>query len=244
MPNMPDAVLLCGGAGLRLKSVTSNTPKAMASIAGRPFIELLLRQLRRHGFSRAILAVGYQKEAIASYFGERAFGLKLEYSAESSPLGTGGALCNAAHLIESDIVLVMNGDTYTNIDLCRFVVGHSQAMADASVVVVTADARDDCGSVLIDRNGKLVRFEEKQPRYESKYVNAGIYIMSRTILSSIPHGTQISLERELIPRWLKEGKHINAVCHIGTTTDIGTPERYHRAQETLLTVESQKEHYV
>jgi len=244
MPNMPDAVLLCGGAGLRLKSVTGNTPKAMASIAGRPFIELLLRQLARHGFLRVILAVGYQKEAIASYFGERAFGLNLEYSAESSPLGTGGALCNASQLIESDIVLFMNGDTYTNIDLCRFVMGHRQTMADVSVLVVPADSRDDCGSVLIDQNGKLVRFEEKEPRSDSKYVNAGIYTMSRTILSSIFPAIQMSLERELIPRWLKEGKHINAVCHIGTSTDIGTPERYHRAQQTLSAVESQKERYL
>jgi NDP-sugar pyrophosphorylase family protein len=241
---MPDAVLLCGGAGLRLRSVTGNAPKAMASIGGRPFLELLLRQLERHGFSRVILAVGYQKEAIASYFGNRALGLKLEYSAESAPLGTGGALRNAAHLIESDIVVVMNGDTYTNTDLSRFVAEHSEAIADASVLVALADARDDCGAVLIDQNGRLTRFEEKQSRSHSKFVNAGIYILPRTILSSIPSGVQSSLERELLPRWLEEGKYIRAVRHMGTCTDIGTPERYHNAEVTLSTVESKKEHYL
>ena len=121
MPSTPDAILLCGGAGLRLRSVIGDAPKGMASVAGRPFLELLLRQLRRHGFERAILAVGYRKDVIQSHFGERAFGLHLAYSVESSPLGTGGALRNAADLIESDSVLIMNGDSYTDADLSEFV---------------------------------------------------------------------------------------------------------------------------
>ena len=103
----------------------------MADVAGRPFLELLLRQLRRHGFERAILAVGYQKDMIYSHFGERAFGLDLAYSVESCPLGTGGALRNAADLIESENVLIMNGDSYTDADLGEFVVDHREAKADA-----------------------------------------------------------------------------------------------------------------
>src|SRR5271169_1384583 len=114
MPDSPDAILLCGGAGLRLRSVIGNSPKGMADVAGRPFLELLLRQLGRHGFERAILAVGYQKDVIHSHFGEQAFGLHLAYSIETCPLGTGGALRNAADMIESDNVLVMNGDSYTD----------------------------------------------------------------------------------------------------------------------------------
>src|SRR5262245_4985053 len=113
MPSTPDAILLCGGAGLRLRSVIGNAPKGMADVAGRPFLELLLRQLRRHGFERAILAVGYQKHVIHSHFGGRAFGLHLAYSAESHPLGTGGALRNAAQLVRSESALIMNGDSYT-----------------------------------------------------------------------------------------------------------------------------------
>ncbi len=85
MPKMPDAILLCGGAGLRLRSVIGDAPKGMAEVAGRPFLELLLRQLQRHGFERAILAVGYQKDVIQSYFGECAFGLQVVYSPEFRP---------------------------------------------------------------------------------------------------------------------------------------------------------------
>src|SRR5262252_9230661 len=99
MPSMPDPVLLCGGAGLRLRSVIGNTPKGMANVSGRPFLELLLRQLRRHGFERAILAIGYGGDAIHSYFGEQAFGLQVAYSAESCPLGTGGALRYAVDMV-------------------------------------------------------------------------------------------------------------------------------------------------
>src|ERR1017187_4110469 len=120
MTSVPDAIVLCGGAGLRLRSVTGTAPKSMSSIDGRPFLELLLRQLRRYGFQRVILAVGYEREVIYSHFGETAFGLKLTYPAESSPLGTGGALRNALGAVESETALIMNGDSYTDVDLSRF----------------------------------------------------------------------------------------------------------------------------
>src|SRR5271157_5831547 len=202
MRNTADAILLCGGAGLRLRSVIGNAPKGMADVAGRPFLELLLRQLRRHGFERAILAVGYQNDMIYSHFGERAFGLCLAYSVESRPLGTGGALRNAADLIESENVLVMNGDSYTDADLSELAAGHQEANADLSVVVVPADGRGDCGSVVIDGSSKLAGFSEKQDPFHAPYVNAGIYMMSRQLLYEIPPGIEVSLERELLPRWL------------------------------------------
>jgi NDP-sugar pyrophosphorylase family protein len=240
MPSMPDALLLCGGAGLRLREVTGSGPKSMATVAGRPFLELLLKQLRRNGFDRAILAVGYQKDVIRSYFGERAQGLHLAYSAEASPLGTGGALRNAADLVESDTVLIMNGDSYTDADLVRFVIDHDNSKADASMVVVPADGRTDCGSVLLDQCGIVECFEEKQATIRTQYLNAGIYLVSRRLLYDIPPGLQVSLERELLPRWLKEGNCIQGFVHAGTCVDIGTPERYQGAQDILANTEVQE----
>jgi NDP-sugar pyrophosphorylase family protein len=235
---MPDAILLCGGAGLRLRSIMKDAPKAMASIVGRPFLELLLRQLRRHGFQRAILAVGYQSNVIQSYFGERVFGLDLTYSVESSPLGTGGALRNAADLVESDTALVMNGDSYTEVDLGDFVADYHQSGADASVVVAPSDGRGDCGSVRVDGSGKLSSFEEKQGRpFYAPYLNAGIYMVSRYALYEIPPGLEVSLERELLPRWLREGKAVKGFVCLGRCVDIGTPERYRNAQGILGNVE-------
>jgi NDP-sugar pyrophosphorylase family protein len=237
MPNTPDAVLLCGGAGLRLRSVVGSAPKGMADVAGRPFLELLLRQLCRHGFERAILAVGYQKDIIYSHFGERAFGLDLAYSAESCPLGTGGALRNAAGLIESQNILIMNGDSYTDANLRELVVDHHKAQADVSVVVVPADGRTDCGSVLINEDGELASFSEKEGPLHAPYLNAGIYMLSRHVLDEIPGGLEVSLERGLLPQWLRQGKYIKGFVCSGRCIDIGTPERYRSAQDILANVE-------
>jgi NDP-sugar pyrophosphorylase family protein len=237
MPSTPDAIILCGGAGLRLRSITGDAPKAMASIADRPFLELLLRQLRRNRFRRVILAVGYRKEMIRSRFGERALGLDLAYSDELFPLGTGGALRNAADMIESEVALVMNGDSYTDADLYRFGADHREAKADASVLVVPGNGRGDCGSVLVDQSGRIVKFEEKRPLRESAYVNAGIYMLSRSLLFDIPPAVQVSLEHVLFPRWLGEGYLIRASVCSGVCVDIGTPERYQGAQAALADVE-------
>lgn len=237
MPDAPDVLVLCGGAGLRLRTITGDAPKSMANIANRPFLELLLRQLRRHGFRRVILAVGYREDVIRSHFGTRAYGLRLTYSAESSPLGTGGAVRNACGLLESKTILIMNGDSYTDVNLCQFVTDYRKSDADASLVVVPADGRADCGMVLVDTTGKLLGFEEKQNPFHAPYVNAGIYLISRNILESVPLGIQTSLERELLPQWLQEGRPIRAFVCPQRCVDIGTPDRYTNAQSTLSTAE-------
>lgn len=238
MHSMPDAVILCGGAGLRLRSVMGNAPKSMASIGGRPFLELLLCQLRRYGFQRAILAVGYGKEVIGSYFGERKFGLSLAYSAESSPLGTGGALRSATDIIASDDVLVLNGDSYTDADLYRMTAQHNESKADVTVVVAVADGRGDCGSVVVDRDDRVTSFQEKQSASQAPYLNAGIYVVSRRLLSEIPPGKEVSLERQLLPGWLRQGKYVGAFVCLNPCIDIGTPERYLSAQGVLSDAEA------
>ena len=240
MPSMPDALILCGGAGVRLRSVTGGAPKAMAEVGGRPFLELLLRQLRRHGFERAILAIGYQGEAIRSRFSSRTCDLDLVYSAESSPLGTGGALRHAAGLVESDVVLIMNGDSYTPADLSKLVAEHRESKADATVVVVPADGRHDCGTVLLDGNGKVEGFEEKQHRFRPQYINAGIYLVSARILFDVPPDLPTSLEKDLLPRWLEEARNVGAFICDEECIDIGTPERYRNAQHVLGSAEDEE----
>ena len=240
MPKAPDAIVLCGGAGLRLRDVTGSSPKSMGNSRG-PSVFGTAAQTAAAGmyFERIILAVGYQRDAISSCFGERAHGLHLIYSAETSPLGTGGALRKAADLVQSDTVLIMNGDSYTDADLIRFVVDHAESKADGSMIVVLADGRSDCGSVVLDQIDRLVRFEEKQGPFGAQYLNAGIYLLSRALLFDIPPRLQVSLERELLPRWLKEGHYIKGFLHSGTCVDIGTPERYRNAQDILVKAEAQ-----
>jgi len=236
MRSIPDAIVLCGGTGTRLRVVTDG-PKAMVSVAGRPFLELLLRQLRRWGIVRAILAVGYQREAIRKHFGDEAFGLQIVYSPELTPLGTGGALRHAANLVSSSSVLVLNGDSYTDADLHRFFGNHRRSGADLSVLVVPPDGREDCGMVSMDPDGRLLAFQEKHRGAGQRYVNAGIYLVSRETLDEIPSGIQLSLEKELVPKWLAEGKQIRAILDLAVCHDIGTPERYQNAQALLAGAE-------
>ena len=232
MPEPPDTIVLCGGAGLRLRRVIGQTPKPMADLAGRPFLEIVLRQLRRNKIERAILAVGYQREAIQRHFHDRACGLDVVYSIETEPLGTGGALRHAADLVDSESVLALNGDSYTDVDFTAFVNRHRESRADVSVVVVPPDGRSDCGSVKLAEDGTVISFQEKPGPLEVAYINSGIYMMSRRFLREIPSGNS-SLEQELVPRWLQEGKRIQGFIHSGTCLDIGTPERYLRAQDVL-----------
>lgn len=233
MHSTPDAIVLCGGAGLRLRTIIGAAPKPMATVADRPFLELLLRQLQRSGFRRVILAVGYQAAVIRSYFGPQAMGLDIAYSEESLPLGTGGALRKAVDLVESSSVLVMNGDSYTNVDLKSFAALHHQSNADVTVLAVAVDGRGDAGSLLIDADNMVKRFQEKGGGGEARHLNAGVYMMSRHLLFDIPTGLQVSLERELFPKWLRDGRQVRANVQEGPCLDIGTPERYRLAQDVL-----------
>lgn len=237
MPSVTDAIVLCGGAGTRLRSVTGEAPKSLAAIGDRPFLDILLNQLRRHGFKHVILAVGYQRDLIRSYFEGRAHDVSLEYSIESTPLGTGGALRNAADLVKSDSVLIMNGDSYTDADLSGFVAAHRKSHADLSVVVVPNDGRIDCGLVAVDHEGRVLGFKEKLSASGTQYVNAGIYVADKKLLYEMPPNQRVSLEEELFPRLLAEGKNVRTYHHSGPCVDIGTPERYLRAQEILANVE-------
>jgi len=182
------------------------------------------------------LSVGYKLEVIRELFGEEAFGLELVYSVETSPLGTGGALRQAAPNVSTDTTLVMNGDSYTAVDLSRLVRGHSGNEADVTVVVIP-ETRSDAGSVVLDRDGKVKAFAEKRHVPESGYLSAGIYMLNKNLIADIPESSKISLEEQLFPRWLADGKSVEGFVYEGQCLDIGTPERYLKAQHALEKVE-------
>lgn len=237
MPDMPDVVVLCGGSGSRLKPVTGNVPKALATISGRPFLEVLLLQLSRHGFRRVILAAGPHETLIRKYFGVRAFGLDLVYPQEPGPLGTGGAVRNAAGFVVSESVLIMNGDSYTEVELDRFVSEYDRSRGEAWIVVVPALGRKDCGTVIVSENGTVIGFEEKQTRFVPHFANAGIYLVSRQLLFSIPPGLACSWEALVLPQWVIKGRQIRSFLCSGRCIDIGTPDRYLNAQHILAKAE-------
>lgn len=223
------AVLLVGGKGTRLRSVVASAPKPLAAVGNQSFLELLVRQLRSQGVRRLVMCSGYMAEQIESTFGNgSAWDVEIEYSREDQPLGTGGAVKHAQPLLQdaSDF-LVMNGDSFLEMDVRELVRFHRAHKAFASMAVVRVENAARYGTVNLDSNGKVAGFLEKTGLAAPGTINAGIYVFDRTILDYIPDGP-CSLERDVFPQVIDRGIHARE--QRGMFIDIGTPEDYARAQ--------------
>ncbi|WP_308579336.1 nucleotidyltransferase family protein [Oribacterium sinus] len=234
------AILLCGGMGTRLRSVVSDRPKPMADICGKPFLQYLLEMLREKGITEVIFALGYMGEMIEEYFQDgSAFGLKIAYSYEEDPLGTGGAIRNALPKIMEEEVLVLNADTYFPMDyqgLYRF---HQENDGDFSLATRAVPDISRYGAVRRDAAGRILAWNEKledggQPL--AGEINGGIYVMKKSLIAEIPEGKQ-SLEQDCVPKWLSEGKRIFGLPFDGYFMDIGIPKDY---QQFITDVEQGK----
>lgn len=221
---MPDVAILCGGLGTRLRSAVADRPKALAEVAGRPFLAWLLDLLDARGFQRVVLCTGYQAEQIEAEFGATYKRLHLQYSPEPSLVGTGGAVRHALPLLRSSSVLVVNGDSYCHADLANFWRGHVTAHAVASMVLTQVSDSSRFGSVQLDGTGNVAAFHEKSASAGPGWINAGIYLVGRAQLQEIPSDRVCSLEREIFPAWIKLG--LRGVKSDGPFIDIGTPESY------------------
>ena len=234
------AILLCGGMGTRLRSVVSDRPKPMADICGKPFLQYLLEMLRDKGITEVIFALGYMGEMIEEYFQDgSAFGLKIAYSYEEEPLGTGGAIRNALPKIMEEEVLVLNADTYFPMDYQGLYHFHQENDGDFSLATRGVPDISRYGAVRRDAAGRILAWNEKledggQPL--AGEINGGIYVMKKSLIAEIPEGKQ-SLEQDCIPKWLSEGKRIFGLPSHGYFMDIGIPKDY---QQFITDVEQGK----
>jgi len=226
---MPDVAILCGGLGTRLRATVADRPKALATVAGRPFLAWVLDLLDLHGFSRVVLCTGYRGEQIEEAFGASHGGLHLRYSREPSLVGTGGALRHALPLLESENILVMNGDSYCHADLRRFWRDHVASRTAATMLLSRVADASRFGAVKLTSDGLVAAFKEKTVGAGPGLINAGIYLVRRAWLQGIPPGVACSLEREVFPKWIKTG--LRGVPSDGPFVDIGTPESYAAADE-------------
>jgi D-glycero-alpha-D-manno-heptose 1-phosphate guanylyltransferase len=222
-----EAIVLAGGRGTRLNSVVSDRPKVLADVRGRPFLTYLLDQLSDAGVRRAVLSVGYMRDLVEERIGTRHGSMEIVYSRETEPLGTGGGVRLAARFVQSDPVLVFNGDSYCHVDLPALVRFHRQGNNPGTLTVVELSDTSRYGRVKLDASKRILRFEEKLSG-EPGYINAGIYVMSAARLESIPPEQPVSLEREMFPAWIESGL-FGFVCP-GPFLDIGTPESYAAAE--------------
>ncbi|MCU6764594.1 MAG: nucleotidyltransferase family protein [Blautia sp.] len=220
------AVLLAGGLGTRLKSVVNDRPKPMADVCGKPFMEYLILELKKHGITDIVLAVGYKGEMVEEYFGNgEQLDVHIEYSYEKEQLGTAGAIKNAGQYIKESEFFVLNADTFYQAAYSDAIDLYKSENMDMALVLRKVPDVSRYGSVKLD-NHMIIGFNEKVSDHISGVINGGIYLMRKTVLDLIPEGKKCSLENEIIPQMLAEKKKLGAVVNEGYFIDIGVPDDY------------------
>jgi histidinol-phosphate phosphatase family protein len=223
------AAVLAGGLGTRLRSVVGDRPKVLAQVRARPFLAYLLDQLAAAGCRSVVLCTGFLGQQVSRVFGENYGPLRLFYSREQEPLGTAGALRFALSHIGCDPVLVMNGDSFCDIDLNAFRDWHCRRQATISMALARVERTERYGRVKFDAGTRIVEFIEKQEGAGPGWINAGIYFIGQEVLRSIPEGADLSLEREIFPRWVGHGLY--GYTTLGSFIDIGTPVDFAGAEK-------------
>ncbi|MEI8367660.1 MAG: nucleotidyltransferase family protein [Planctomycetia bacterium] len=227
------AVILAGGVGSRLKSVVSDRPKGLAEVNGRPFLAFLLDQLRDVGAARVVFSTGYLAPQIEEAFGDELHGMRISYSHEATPLGTGGGLRLAADTVTSPSLLVLNGDSYCEVDLTAFLADALRHGRSPALVLSRQADTSRFGRVEHGPDGRIGSFREKGESPGAGWINAGIYALPRELVLAIPEGRPVSLEREVFPGWI--GRGLRAFPSAGRFLDIGTPESYREAADFFRT---------
>jgi len=231
------AIVLVGGEGTRLRPLTSDVPKPAVTLVDRPFLAYAIEWLAAHGVSEVVLACGFLPEALREALAgeEERSGVTITYVAEPEPLGTAGAIRFAAAALGErleDRFLALNGDVLADLDLSALVRAHREHGARATIGLYPVEDSSAYGLVRCDEEGKVLEFTEKTGEVAPGEINAGAYVLERSVLDLVPAGQAVSIEREVFPRLVGDG-----LCGLlleGYWMDIGTPERYLQASWDIL----------
>ncbi len=230
------AIVLVGGAGTRLRPLTDSVPKPALKLVDRPFLAYMIEWLGSHGVSEVVLACGILPDRLREELGEVEHeGVALTYVVEPERRGTAGAIRFAAEALGErleDRFLALNGDVLTDLDLTALLRAHADAGARATIGLYPVEDSSPYGLVECDTSGAVVAFSEKTGREVPGEINAGAYVLERSVLDLIPPGREVSIEREVFPRLLGEG--LCALLLDGYWMDIGTPDRYLQATWDIL----------
>lgn len=222
------AIILAGGLGTRLGSITKNIPKAMVNIKEKPFLEYLIVWLKKFEIKNIILCIGYKGNIVRNYFMDGGWlGVTIDYAVESvsNLLGTAGAIKHAEKLIKCNNFIVMNGDSFVDVNLSQMIDFHLQKGAIATIAVVNVCNASRYGAIELDNNANILNFVEKGKK-GANLINSGVYVLNRKLLKYIPANKNISLEKDIFPKlvgnslygFLTEGYFID----IGTLKDLST----------------------
>ena len=230
------AIVLVGGEGTRLRPLTSDVPKPAVTLVDRPFLAYAIEWLGAHGVSEVVLACGFLPDVLRETLGEdERAGVKITYVAEPEPLGTAGAIRFAADALGNrleDRFLALNGDVLADLDLSALVRTHEQRGARATIGLHPVDDSSAYGLVRCDEEGRVLEFLEKTGEAVPGEINAGAYVLDRSVFDLVPAGQAVSIEREVFPRLVGDGLH--GLLLEGYWMDIGTPDRYLQASWDIL----------
>ena len=222
-------ILLVGGMGTRLMPLTHDTPKPMLPIAGLPVTEHQLIAAKRAGIKTIVLATSYLSEVFTPYFGDGSkWGLDLRYAVEETPLGTGGAIKNAATALNltagsDEPIVIFNGDVLSSHDLGKQIQEHINHQADVTLHLTHVDDARAYGCVPVDENGRVTAFLEKMENPITNTINAGSYVFHPSVIETIAANTVVSVERDVFPALVAAGKKIYGYVEDAYWLDIGTP---------------------
>jgi mannose-1-phosphate guanylyltransferase len=233
---MAVAILLVGGFGTRLMPLTKNTPKPMLTVAGVPVTEHQLAMAKAAGITEIVLATSYLSEVFIPYFGDGSkWGMKIKYAVEKEPLGTGGAIRNAAQLIDSDqSVVILNGDVLSSHNLSEQIRQHELHDADVTLHLTQVQDARAFGCVPTDSNGRVTAFLEKMENPLTNQINAGCYVFNPRVISAIPLDTVVSVERETFPQLVASGAKVFGYIESAYWLDIGTPRALLKASKDIV----------
>ena len=227
------AIVLAGGLGTRLKGVLKGLPKPMAPIRDRPFLEYQMDFWIDQGISRFILSVGYLNQTISSHFGDSYRSVQINYVQENTPLGTGGGLLMAAKNL-AEPFLLLNGDTFFEVDLNNLCLFHNKHKAEWTMSLFRSKDLDRYMGVELVKTGEVLVLKSKASQTDI-LVNGGVYLINPSAISrlNLNPGIKSSLENQLLPSFLSLGGRLFGIECYGKFIDIGVPEDYYRAQKIL-----------
>ena len=233
---MTEGILLVGGFGTRLRPLTNDTPKPMLPIATLPVTEHQIAMAKRAGVKRIVLATSYLSEVFKPYFGDGSkWNIEIDYAVEKEPLGTGGAIRNAANFLTGyGEIVIFNGDVLSSHNLAKQIAWHKQMNAAATLhLTPVADARA-FGSVPTDANGRVTAFLEKMENPPTNNINAGCYVFDSKVIYEIPENKVVSVEHETFPALISSGKLVLGYIEKSYWLDIGTPKALMKGSEDLV----------
>ncbi len=226
-----DIVILAGGLGKRLASVTNGGQKVLAQVGDKPFISILIEYLASFGGQRFILCTGHGAQAVEEYLQRAHPKLDIVFSREDTPLGTGGAIKQGSLLVKTDNFLAMNGDCFCVIDYNKMIDFHRKQKSQATIAVTRLEDARDYGTIEVNARLAITAFKEKQPQVQSALINTGTYCFNRNVFDLIKTPDKFSIEYDFFPHLVTQGFYGFEVAN--KFIDIGTPERYAWAQEHL-----------